>query len=618
MSVAEIDMDVKERLRNDFLENNQYERIIKSTDKMSIGYLSKPGYCFAPDEKTEKIYEIMKHNHGITEFVVLTDDNKAEGFMTRNSFNEILGGQYGFTLHSGKPVRRIMKTDFLKVDYNMPIEKVSNLAMKRPFERLYNPIVIEQNGKYSGIVTVKDLLDTCMNIARSERDEIAIMKDSLKIGLFFMDRNYIIQDHYSRYLEEVFSEKDISGKSFIDLLSSSFNAGELDNIRDYFDMVFNRTFDQETIDDINPLAEFYYVNAGTGQKKVFNCNFTVIEENDNSFVLTAVYDVTARVELQQKLAEEENRRQEEMRNVFELLQVDPRVFNDFLEDAEYEFERINKTLKNDDFSAHEAIVEVYQSVHAVKANAAVLKLNTFCDKVHKLESKIKKLRELEDVPFVEMLNLAIDLEKLSIEKDGFKATIEKINSYKSSNNADQGRNVLVELVAKTINKVSEDLGKKINFIADDIDNEALEKGPRRIIKETLIQLARNSVVHGIEKSGERGAKNETGLIKLSIKLKDGSVNVKLSDDGRGLDYKTIAEKALALNLIKPQDAEDKSTLLKVIFTPGFSTAETEGIHAGRGIGLSLVQERVRSAKGVIKVQSEQGKGTTFTICFPVA
>jgi len=74
---------------------------------------------------------------------------------------------------------------------------------------------------------------------------------------------------------------------------------------------------------------------------------------------------------------------------------------------------------------------------------------------------------------------------------------------------------------------------------------------------------------------------------------------------------------MKLNLIKPKDANDEKTLLRVIFSPGFSTAETEGIHAGRGIGLNLVHDRVRGAKGSIRVQTKLGKGTVFNIIFPV-
>jgi two-component system chemotaxis sensor kinase CheA len=598
----------------------EYQPTLSLTNKMNIGYLSRSGYCFHPDEKAGSIYEIMKHNPGITEFTVVRDD-AAVGFMTRTALNELLGGKYGFNLYSKNPIREIMSSDFLKVNYFMPLDQVSGIAMQRPFELLYNPIVVEREGKYSGIVMIKDLLDTCMKIAQAERDEITVMKDSLKIGLFFMDSKYIIQDHYSRYLEEMLSETGLSGQCFSDLLSASFNAKELNAIKDYFTMVFERIYDQSMLDDINPLGEFEYVNDKTGVRKVFSCSFSVIEQaHGEAFILAVIYDITSKVELQRRLEEEENRRQEEMKNVFELIQVEPRVFDDFFEDAEYEFERINETLKNETMSAHEALVEIYQSVHAVKSNAVILGLNTFGDKVHNLESKIKKLREEENVSADNMSNLIMELEKISQEKNGFKATLEKINSFKPSVSGQrQGQFVLVESLTKTVNKASEDMGKKIKFIVDGINDEAIEKGPRRIIKETLMQLARNSVVHGIEPPADRIAqgKDETGIIRLSIETNGNLIHVKLGDDGRGLDYEKIAQKALRLNLIKPEEANNINALLKVIFSPGFSTAETEGIHAGRGIGLSLVQDRVRSGKGSIKVQTKPKKGTVFNIFFPV-
>jgi two-component system chemotaxis sensor kinase CheA len=463
--------------------------------------------------------------------------------------------------------------------------------------------------------------NSMMEEIRNLVSEITIMKDSLKIGLFFMDKNFFIQDHYSQYLEEILSEKDLAGRSFMDFISPSFNTRELGNIRDYFTMALNHIFDQTTLDDINPLSEFNYINVKTGKRKVFNCGFSVIEQgSQGTFILVVIYDITAEVELQQRLSEEENRQQEDMKNVFELVNVEPRVFDDFNEDAEYEFDRIHETLKNEEASAHEMLVEIYQSVHAIKSNAVILGLNVFGDKVHKLESEIKKMREQEEVDFNDMLELVLSLEKLSYEKDRFKIIKEKINSFRSSDGGSQEQYVLLESLTKTVNRASDDMGKKIKLLVDGIDYEAIEKGPRRIIKETLVQLVRNSVVHGIETPEKRIArgKNETGVIRLSVKSNGENIHVKLGDDGNGLDFEKIAEKALRLNLIKAEDAGNKNALLKVIFLPGFSTAETEGIHAGRGIGLNMVQDRVRNGKGSIKVNTVPGKGTEFNMFFPVS
>jgi len=457
----------------------------------------------------------------------------------------------------------------------------------------------------------------------AERDEIAVMKDSLKIGFFFMDRKYIIQAHYSRYLEDMLSEEELTGKCFSDLLATSVTPKELDSITDYFNMLFEQTFDQSTLDDINPLSQFNYINKETGGRKVFQCDFTPVERGE-LFVLVTIYDITARTELQERLREEESKRQEEMQSIFELIQVEQGAFRDFLEDVEYEFDRIDHTLKNNDISTHEVLVEVYQSVHAIKSNAVILGLNVFSNKVHNLESKIKVLREQEEeVSFSEMLNLTMELEKLSQEKEGFKSTIAKIQTLTGGKSANEGgkqsKNVLVESLIKTAEKAATDMEKKVQFVVEDINSEAVEKGPRRVMKEVLMQLVRNCVAHGVEPPGERVAKgkNETGVIRLSIKLIGDKIHVRLGDDGGGLDFDKIRKKAEQLKLIRKEDGDNRDLLIKAIFAPGFSTAETEGVHAGRGIGLNLVRDRIRDVQGSIKLQSEPDKGTVFNIFIPL-
>jgi len=459
----------------------------------------------------------------------------------------------------------------------------------------------------------------------AERDEIAVMKDSMKIGLFFMDSNYIIQDHYSRYLEEMLVDTRLHGKYFTDVIADSVSENELNSIKDYFKMVLDRSYDQDMLDEINPLNELHYVNKKTGDRKVFQFAFATVERGRGEvFLLVTVYDITARVELQQRLADEEARRQEEMQSLFELIQVEPGVFSDFMQDMEYEFDNITTILKNDTLTTHEALVKIYQSVHAIKSNAVILGLNIFGNKAHNLESHIKRLREMQgDVPFAEMLDLAMEIEKLTVEKEGFRDIIDKLKIYSGSGGSIERQNVkvLIESLTKTALKAAEDLEKQIKFVANDIDAQAIDIGPRRIIKEILMQLIRNSAVHGIELPEARASKgkSETGIVKLSIKMDDSNkkINIKLSDDGQGLDYKKIAQRALSVNLIKKEDAANKEALNKVIFSPGFSTADAESVHGGRGIGLNLVRDRIKEINGNIKLRSEDDKGAVFLITIPV-
>jgi chemotaxis protein histidine kinase CheA len=183
----------------------------------------------------------------------------------------------------------------------------------------------------------------------------------------------------------------------------------------------------------------------------------------------------------------------------------------------------------------------------------------------------------------------------------------------------QNQYVLAETLAKACEKAAADQNKKVAFSIDELDESILENGPRRIIKEVLTQLVRNSVTHGIEPPQDRttAGKDSQGTIRLSITRENSHIRIKLSDDGKGLDFGKIREKALNQKLLSTEKANNKNQLFKVIFFPGFSTADSTDLYAGRGIGLNLVRERIKSLQGSIKLSNEPGKGATFNLLIPV-
>jgi two-component system chemotaxis sensor kinase CheA len=477
---------------------------------------------------------------------------------------------------------------------------------------------------YEQIRLVKDRwIRQLTGALKSERDEIAAMKDNLKVGLFLMDKDYFIQPAYSKALEDVLGMDELQGKKFTDLLSASIKAKERDTLEDYFGMILNRSFDAKMLEEINPISEFSYMNDITGEQKTLRSSFGWVDRGHGQFfVLGTLEDVTAERLLQDQLAAQENKREEEMRALFQVIQVEPRVFSDFIEDTEYEFDRINDTLKDKKLSAQDAMVDIYQSIHAIKSNALILGLENFSGKLHELETKIKNLRDGGEVTFEDVLHITVELEKIMKEKDKFRDTINKIQSFKAGlgDSRRQDRYVLIETLTKACEKAAVALNKKARLVVEDIDGIVLENGPRRVIKEVLTQLVRNAVYHGLETPEERESQGKAreGIVRLSIKYADEKIHIKLSDDGRGLDFDKIRRKAESLNLFhKKEDSGDKNQLLQVIFSPGFSTAEAADVHAGRGIGLNLVKERIRDLRGSIKLQSELGKGTTFNIYLPM-
>jgi len=385
--------------------------------------------------------------------------------------------------------------------------------------------------------------------------------------------------------------------------------------------VFNRSYDAQMLEDINPLHQFTYVHGATDERKVLRCTFAPIQRDDgNVYVLGTVQNVTREVELQNQLEAEEGKRQDEMRSLFEVIHVEPRVLNDFIEDTEYEFERINDILKDNDRSSHDVMVDIYQSVHAMKSNAVILGLKSFSTKLHALEDEIRVMRDDDrEVSFEDVLHVTVELDKLMRIKDGFSELIAKITSFGTGEAKMQEEHVLVQTLERTIERAGADLGKKANLVVKGIDARAVSSGPRRAMKEILMQLVRNAVYHGIEEPAFRLAKGkpELGSVSVSIELSDDKIVMQVSDDGRGLDFDAIREKARAMNLLSdPSDFEDKNALTQVLFAPGFSTAKKADMYAGRGIGLNLVKDRVKEMRGTIKLQSEDGKGTVFKVTIP--
>jgi two-component system chemotaxis sensor kinase CheA len=464
-------------------------------------------------------------------------------------------------------------------------------------------------------------LEELNKMVKSERDMFAVMKESLKSGLFLMDKNLVIQDNYSCLLEKIFGVQELGGKKFTSLLSSSCTSAEISTITDFFDMVCERRFDAEMLEDINPLQELKYVNP-KGLEKILQCAFVPIENisGEGGIIMGNIEDVSAKVELQKQVRLGEVKRQEEMNTLFEILQIDPNVVNDFILDTEYEFDTINEILKNQKISSNDALVAIFSSVHAIKSNSVIVGLGGYGKKIHDIETYIKDLREKPEVTFDDMLVLTIRMNEVMEEKDNLKISVKKIKSFSFDEAKKSHTDVLIENFERAAAKVSSDIGKKVNLNTSGIDIALLEHVPRRVVKEVLLQLVRNAVFHGIEMPEERlkKGKSETGNIFISLEAEDGMAHIKIRDDGKGLDIKKIKKRAEEMHIIKKdENIEDINRILQVIFMPGFSTAESGGIHAGRGVGLNLVRSRLKENGGSVKIQTETDKGSVFHILLPI-
>jgi hypothetical protein len=182
------------------------------------------------------------------------------------------------------------------------------------------------------LIELKDAAEEASLALKEERDTIAAMKDALKVGLFFMDKNFIIQDHYSRFLESVLDVKDLAGKKFTDLLSASMSPKEITGLMEYFVLLFNRPLIQnrglnrQMMENLNPIQELTYISPETKKEKKLQWTFVPIDRgNGKLFILGNIHDISAEKHLETRLATEETKGREEINTLFELIRSEPNI-----------------------------------------------------------------------------------------------------------------------------------------------------------------------------------------------------------------------------------------------------------------------------------------------------
>ena len=173
---------------------------------------------------------------------------------------------------------------------------------------------------------------------------------------------------------------------------------------------------------------------------------------------------------------------------------------------------------------------------------------------------------------------------------------------------------------RLVRDVATSCGKDVRLEMEGQETE-LDKTVLEAIRDPFTHLVRNAVDHGIENREIRVAcrKNPEGRVLLRAYHQDGQVCLEISDDGAGLPIERIRRKAVERKLVTPERAAQMSERdwTRLIFTPGFSTAESVTSISGRGVGMDVVKTNIERIGGSVDVQSQGSVGTTVFLKIPL-
>ncbi|MEL7313793.1 MAG: response regulator, partial [Cyanobacteria bacterium J06559_3] len=173
---------------------------------------------------------------------------------------------------------------------------------------------------------------------------------------------------------------------------------------------------------------------------------------------------------------------------------------------------------------------------------------------------------------------------------------------------------------RAVRDISLKCGKEARLVVEGRDT-LIDKMILERLYDPMTHLVNNAITHGIETPEERIAlgKPREGIITVRAFYQGNQTVIYIADDGAGIDPDFVKRKAISKGILTTADANEMSVLdtYELLFRPGFSTRDQADAFAGRGVGMDVVRTALSEIRGSITIDSEQGKGTSFTIRLPL-
>lgn len=462
--------------------------------------------------------------------------------------------------------------------------------------------------------------------AQRETQEIL---GTVREGLFLLDKDMCVGSQRSASMDQIFQVPMSDGAAFLPILKGMVSEPVFDSAKGYIELLFGNRVKEGLVASLNPLSEVEVTlpdSQGNPEKRYLSFQFNrVVQNKQVPHLLVTVQDVTERVLLMNQLLAAKSEARLEVNVLLRMLAMDPAVLKGFMSSMETALKQVNELLREAGErqfgSGHDysyAVNQAFRLVHACKGEAATLGLEMLETEAHQFEKSLVNLRDRGNITGDDMVGLSVQLNSVFNRLTMVRDITEQLAGVSRGGALATSVQTGLESLAS---KIAQGQNKEVTVSAD---MDALNGLPASIaaeVRQISIQLLRNAVTHGIEHPEERALKSKPahGQIQVSCQTEeDGSYQLVLRDDGRGLDPERIRVALVAAGVNTADEVKKMSDreLVMRIFDPGFTTLETATTDAGHGVGMDVVMEKVRAIGGRLHLTTRPNEFTQFSIRFP--
>ena len=471
--------------------------------------------------------------------------------------------------------------------------------------------------------------DRKIEIAQNETAEIL---STVKEGLFLLDEKLLIGSQFSSSLNQMLGMPISAGADFKDILRNILPRQTYVNACDYIELLFSAHIKESLLGDLNPLNQIEVSvknKLGQNETRFLTLDFNRVLMNGKTVhLLVTMFDVTNEVQLERALVDAKEEAKLEIEGLLSLLKIDPMLLTTFIAQSEVNLLEINDELRSvggeinfRPLDYRRTVDNVFRKIHTFKGDAAVLGLDAFEALAQKFESSLSQLRAKTTIQGEDLLTLPFYLEEILQRVATVKDMMAKLSSYYDAFNPTLEADNFAGSLEKLVLRIANDNRKQVKLITDLSLLSELPQESRSKLKEIVVQLLRNAVVHGIESAEDRRklGKNANGNIHISLHpTKEGEYEFSLLDDGRGLVLENIKNALLLSGKytdVQLKEFSDKQIVMK-IFEPGFSTSGKVDKHSGHGVGLDVVNKKIEQLGARMRIATKESSYTRFSILFP--